>query len=182
VGGWAIAVPATLAGAGVAVEVPAGRPAALPPAGGVHTVAVPAHGSVWQPPERADWMWELGQPLVTSNTQMMGTGVTAYNGDLPPGDNPVVYDIDGIQNPASTVAALHQRGDHVICYIEVGTAGDYYTAAQEGIKTSYYAQLNAAGDLGRNLSGYRERFINITAPSTRRRPRPGSAHGTIPPT
>jgi hypothetical protein len=150
---------------GVAVGVPAGRPATLPPAGAVGQGTTPWHASVWQPPERADWMWELGQPLVTSDPRMMGTGVTAYNGDKPPGDDPVVYDIDGIQNPASTVATLHHRGDHVICYIEVGTAGNYYTAAQEGIKTTYYARLNAAGDLGRKLSGYRERFINITARS-----------------
>jgi len=160
-GGWAVAALATLAGAGIVVGTPASRPAA--PASTVHTVAMPAHGGVWQPPERADWMWELGQPLVTSNSDLMGTGVTAYNGDKPPGDNPVIYDIDGIQNPASTVAALHRRGDHVICYIEVGTAGNYYTAAQEGIPSTYYAQLKAAGELGNKLSGYRERFINITA-------------------
>jgi glycosyl hydrolase family 114 len=162
-GGWAVAALATLAGAGIVGDMPASRPAALPPAGAVHTVAAPAGGSVWRPPQRADWMWELGQPLVTGSPRMMGTGVTAYNGDKPPGDNPVVYDIDGIQNPASTVAALHRRGDHVICYIEVGTAGNYYSAAQERIKTTYYAQLGAAGDLGRKLSGYRERFIDITA-------------------
>jgi hypothetical protein len=95
----------------------------------------------------------------------MGTGVTAYNGDTPPGDNPVIYDIDAIINPASTVSALHQMGDHVICYIEVGTAGNYYTAAQEGISTTYYAQLRAAGDLGKKLAGYPEYFININAPS-----------------
>jgi hypothetical protein len=160
--GWAVAA---LAGAGIVADMPGSRPAALPPAGLVHTVAAPAGGRMWQPPERADWMWELGQPLVTSNSRLMGTGVTAYNGDAPPGDNPVVYDIDGIQNPASTVAALHKRGDHVICYIEVGTAGNYYTAAQESVRTTYYARLNAAGDLGRKLSGYRERFINITARS-----------------
>jgi hypothetical protein len=165
VGGGAVAVLAALAGAGIVVDMPASRPAALQLDATVHTVAVPTGGSVWQPPERADWMWELGQPLVTSNSRMMGTGVTAYNGDTPPGDNPVVYDIDGIQNPASTVAALHKRGDHVICYIEVGTAGNYYSAAQEGVRTTYYARLNAAGDLGRKLSGYRERFINITARS-----------------
>jgi len=110
-------------------------------------------------------MWELGSPLVTSNPNLMGTGVTAYNGDTPPGDNPVIYDIDGIENPASTVASLHQLGDHAICYIEVGTAGNYYTASQEGIPTTYYAQLKAAGDLGSKLAGYPEYFININARS-----------------
>jgi hypothetical protein len=122
-------------------------------------------GSVWQPPADADWQWEIGTPLVTTNATLMGTGVTAYNGDTAPADNPVIYDIDAIENPASTVAALHALGDHVICYIEVGTAGNYYTAAQEGASTTYYAQLAAAHDLGSKLSGYPENFVNINAPS-----------------
>ena len=51
--------------------------------------------SVWQPAADTDWMWELGQPLDTNNASLMGTGVTAYNGDTPPGDDPALYDIDG---------------------------------------------------------------------------------------
>lgn len=124
-----------------------------------------ARATVWQPAADTDWMWELGQPLNTASAHLMGTGVTAWNGDTPPGDNPTLYDIDAIENPASTVAQLHQLGDRAVCYIEVGTAGNYYTAAQEGIPTTYYAQLKAAGDLGRKLSGYPEYFININAPS-----------------
>jgi hypothetical protein len=77
-----------------------------------------------------------------------------------------VYDIDAIENPASTVTALHDEGAHAICYIEVGTAGNYYTAAQEGIGTTYYQQLADAGDLGAKLSGYSEYFLNINSPST----------------
>lgn len=160
--GLALAALTALTGAGLAGQAVAAPRPALPPAG---AAATPEHATVWQPPERADWMWELGQPLVLTDSSLMGTGVTAYNGDKPPADNPVIYDIDAIENPASTVAALHQRGDHVICYIEVGSAGNYYSAAQEGIRTTYYAQLKAAGDLGRKLSGYPERFININAPS-----------------
>jgi hypothetical protein len=94
----------------------------------------------------------------------MGTNDTLPDGGSAP--VPVVYDIDGIENPASTVAALHARGDHVICYIEVGTAGNYYTAAEEGIATTYFAQYQAAGDLGNQLSGYSEYFLNINSPST----------------
>jgi Glycoside-hydrolase family GH114 len=121
--------------------------------------------SAWQPAADTNWMWELGKPLNTANANLMGTGVTAWNGDTPPGDNPALYDIDAIENPSSTVAQLHQLGDHAICYIEVGSAGNYYTAAQEGIPTTYYAQLKAAGDLGKKLSGYPEYFININAAS-----------------
>src|SRR5208282_3806543 len=29
--------------------------------------------SVWQPAEDSDWMWEIGTPLVTTDTNLMGT-------------------------------------------------------------------------------------------------------------
>jgi Glycoside-hydrolase family GH114 len=122
-------------------------------------------GAVWQPGEDTDWMWELSQRLVLTNPRLMGTGVKAWNGDTSPGDNPKLYDIDAIDNPASTVAALHQDGDHVVCYIEVGTAGNYYSAAQEGIPVTYYQQLKNAGDLGKKIKGYPEYFVDINAPS-----------------
>jgi hypothetical protein len=163
--GLAGAVLATLAAAGAVTGAAASPSAALPYPGGGRPAVVPWHASVWQPPARADWMWELGQPLVIGSSALMGTGVAAYNGDQPPTDNPVVYDIDAIDNRASTVAALHRLGDHVICYIEVGVAGNYYSAAREGLRTTYYAQLKAAGDLGRKLPGYPERFIDINARS-----------------
>jgi hypothetical protein len=161
--GTAAVVLAATLGAGLLALAAAGPAAAV--SGTSRPTTTLAGGSVWQPPEDADWMWELGSRLATSNARLMGTGVIAYNGDTPPGDNPVIYDIDAIINPASTVSALHHLGDHVICYVEVGTAGNYYTAAQEGISTTYYAQLKAAGDLGKKLSGYPEHFININAQS-----------------
>jgi hypothetical protein len=136
------------------------------PAGGTSgAAAVQPAAHVWRPPADADWQWELGVPLDLRNPHLMGTGVRAYNGDRPPGDNPRIYDIDAIENPAATVRALHRRGDHVICYVEVGAAGNYYSAAQEGVRTTYYRQLLAAHDLGRRLSGYPERFVNINASS-----------------
>jgi hypothetical protein len=142
------------------------RPADAPAAPAVwQPRAAPAAPAVWQPSADADWQWEIGTPLVTTNANLMGTGVTAYNGDTAPGDNPTLYDIDAIENPPSTVAALHQLGDHVVCYVEVGTVGNYYTAAAEGIPTTYYAQLKVAGDLGGRLPGYPEYFININASS-----------------
>ena len=123
-------------------------------------------GSYWQPGPTVNWQWEISNPLSLTSVAEMGTGVTANNGDTAPGDNPTVYDIDAIINPASTVAGLHALGAHVICYIEVGTVGDYYSAADEGIATTYYAQLQAAGVLGKKLSGYPEYFLNINSPET----------------
>jgi hypothetical protein len=122
--------------------------------------------SVWQPPPQVEWQWELAHPLSTSNVSDMSTNVTAWNGDRPPATDPRVYDIDAVENPASTVAKLHSIGAHVVAYIEVGTAGNYYTSAQEGTPTTYYAQFHAAGVLGRKLSGYPEYFLNINSPKT----------------
>ena len=153
--------PAASAVASASGPARAHQPASLTPLTRTRLTA----GTVWQPPADTDWMWELSQPLKTNNARLMGTGVTAYNGDTPPGDNPALYDIDAIINHASTISQLHQRGDHVVCYIEVGSAGNYYSAAQEGIPVTYYAQLRAAGDLGNKLQGYPEYFININASS-----------------
>ncbi len=99
-----------------------------------------------------EFYWELDHPLTRA--------------ELTRAASQSVYDIDGINNPASTVAALHRRGNRVICYIEVGAAGNYYSAAGEGIAVSYYARLAAAGDLGRKMAGYPERYLDINSAST----------------
>lgn len=131
------------------------------------TTTVAPSGTIWQPPQNAELQWEIDHPLNLSSTADMGTGKTAYNGDTAPATNPTVYDIDGILNPASTVAGLHALGDHAICYIEVGTAATYYSAADEGIPQTYYAQLLAAGDLSTNsLQGYSaEKYVDFNKAS-----------------
>jgi hypothetical protein len=131
-------------------------------------VAKPSEGSLgswWKPgPEPLPWQWEIDHPLDVTNATDMGTNDTLPDGQSAPA--PKVYDIDGILNSASTVAALHARGAHVICYVEVGSAGNYYTSAQEGIASTYYAQYQAAGVFGNTLPGYPERFLNINSPDT----------------
>jgi hypothetical protein len=132
-------------------------------------VAVPALGSTppswWHPgPAPLRWQWELDHALRLDNASDMGTDdLLPSKQPAPP---PTVYDIDAIDNPASTVAALHDRGDKVICYVEVGAAGNYYSAKDEGITTTYYAQFRDAGVLGKSLSTYPERFLNIASPKT----------------
>ena len=123
----------------------------------------------WQPTNSGpnngpEWQWELDHPLRVGNAADMGTGATNAAGAV--AANPTVYDIDGIENPASTVTALHNLGDKVICYVEIGSAGNYYAAADEGIPVTYYAQLKAAGDLGAKMAGYPEYYLNVNAPST----------------
>jgi hypothetical protein len=122
-------------------------------------------GTWWHPPlGNLPWQWEIDHALSLTSATDMGTNDTLPNGQ--PAPSPKVYDIDGINNPASTVSALHALGAHVVCYIEVGTAGNYYSASDEGIPTTYYAQYQAAGVFGNKLSGYPEYFLNINSPAT----------------
>jgi hypothetical protein len=62
----------------------------------------PVSGETWQPGVALSWQWQLATPVDTS--------VAAQ-----------VYDIDGFDNPASVVGALHAQGRKVICYISAGT-------------------------------------------------------------
>ncbi len=110
------------------------------------------------------WQWELSHPLNLDNARDMGTNDRLPNGK--PAPAPVIYDIDAIINPASTVTALHGLGKHVVCYIEVGAAGNYYSAASEGLTTSYYDQLKAAGVFGNKVGGYPEYYLDIRSAST----------------
>ncbi|MGP8205729.1 MAG: endo alpha-1,4 polygalactosaminidase [Acidimicrobiales bacterium] len=132
------------------------------------TTAPPTTGgpSSWWVPGTApiEWQWELDHPLSLTSSTDMATDEETYLGA--PAPVPAVYDIDGIENPAATVSALHSLGTRVVCYIEVGTAGNYYSAAEEGLSSTYYAQLQAAGDLGDKLAGYPEHFLNIDTAST----------------
>ncbi len=131
--------------------------------GGNHT---PQEDHRWSiPTGRVSWQWVLNHPLDLKSPSDMGTNDLLPDGG--PAPTPTVYDVDGIINPASTVKALHERHDHVICYVEVGSAGNYYSAEQEGIATSYFDQFVAAGVLGRTLPGYsQESFLNINSPAT----------------
>jgi hypothetical protein len=59
--------------------------------------------SWWTLPSRLTWYWQL-QGNVSNEIPV------------------AAYDIDGFENSATEVAALHAQGKHVICYIDVGTA------------------------------------------------------------
>ena len=108
----------------------------------------------WHPATVLAWQWELDHPLDLGSASDMGTGVSTYLGA--PAPDPTVYDIDGFDNTAATVSALHARGDHVICYIEVGAAENY---------RSDYDEFPAA-DLGSVVSGYSaERYLDIKDPT-----------------
>jgi hypothetical protein len=93
--------------------------------------------SWWHPPQKLTWYWQLtGTPLV----------------------EPVdATDVDGFDTTAATVAALHARGQHVICYIDVGTAENWRPD---------YGQF-ASTDLGSSNGWPGEQWLNITDPAIR---------------
>jgi hypothetical protein len=93
-------------------------------------------------------------------------GDVAANGDKPPATNPVVYDIDGFDNTGTdngdessslsssgspVVKELHKLGDHVSCYIDVGTAENWRPD---------YSEFPAAV-LGRDNGWPGERWLDI---------------------
>jgi hypothetical protein len=91
-----------------------------------------AAGGWWTPPQRLTWFWQL-QGTVRN-------------------EQPVAaYDIDGFENEASEVAALHALGKRAICYIDVGTAEKFRPD---------YGSFPAA-TLGRSNGWPGERWLDI---------------------
>jgi hypothetical protein len=106
----------------------------------------------WQPTAAGEWQWEIDHALNTSSASDMGTGIEAYDNAVSPATDPVVYDIDGFDNTAATVTALHALGKKVTCYIEVGAAENYRPD---------YSQFPASA-LGSVLQGYSaEKYLDI---------------------
>lgn len=118
------------------------------------------------PDNGPEFQWELDHPLNIHSVADTGSGAVNALGKR--SGATTVFDIDGIINPASTVTAVHKLKDKAICYIEVGAAGNYYSAAEEHLRVTYYQQLSQAGDLGRAEPGYPEYYLNINAPSVPR--------------
>ena len=101
---------------------------------GLSSRAEAAAGSWWQPAAAnpIHWQWQIGTPFNTST-------------DIIP--NVTVYDLDGFDTSAATVAALHSMGCKVIAYFSFGTSenwrSDYslFTSSIKG-KTNGWAGEN----------------------------------------
>lgn len=93
----------------------------------------------WKPSAGLTWQWQL-----------TGTVDKTVNVD--------VYDIDGLDNDASVVQALHAQGRKVICYVSVGSYEDWRADAK-----SFPAAV-----LGKEYPGWPgERFVDIRAKALR---------------
>lgn len=86
----------------------------------------------WRPHPGTAWQWQLSGKVDTSV-------------DVP------VYDIDGFENDAATVARLHAAGRKVICYVNAG--------AWENFRPDRVAFPTALLGLGNGWSG--ERWLDI---------------------
>ncbi|MFJ1650990.1 endo alpha-1,4 polygalactosaminidase [Streptomyces sp. NPDC088337] len=86
----------------------------------------------WQPRPGTSWQWQLSGRLDTS--------VPAE-----------VYDIDGFDHPAATVARLHREGRKVICYVSTGAWEEFRPDAKKF----------PASVLGRGNGWKGERWLDI---------------------
>lgn len=87
----------------------------------------------WAPTPGDPWQWQLA-------------GTLDLSVDVP------IYDIDGQENTAATVAALHAQGKRAICYMEVGGWESYRPDADAFPKSV----------LGRNIDGWAgEKWLDI---------------------
>lgn len=77
---------------------------------------------IWQPKPGLTWQWQLTEPVDTS--------VDAQ-----------VYDIDGTENTAAVVSALHATGRRVICYVNVG-ADESFRPDAKAFPASVIGQSN----------------------------------------
>jgi hypothetical protein len=67
-------------------------------------------GSCWKPTIGMEWQWQLSCDTAQTCTNL--------EVDVP------FYVIDAVGNPASTVAAIHKRGEHAYCYVDIGSWED----------------------------------------------------------
>jgi hypothetical protein len=126
--------------------------------GKLHIGAITA-SSWWRPSSAAPLTlhWVLDDKLNLSDPVQMG--LRSISGETLPA--PDVYDIDGFENSAATVAALHAQGKKVICYIEAGAYETYrpdvakfkalspqiWGAADEGWAGSYWLDIRRIDEL-----------------------------------
>ena len=77
-------------------------------------------GSCWKPTIGMEWQWQLS----------CDTAKTCTNLDV----HVPFYVIDAVENPASTIAAIHKRGEHAYCYVDIGSWEDKRSDASNSLR------------------------------------------------
>jgi hypothetical protein len=93
-------------------------------------------GSIWHPTPGTTWFWEIGALPDLSNLHTVKA-----------------YDIDGFENPFSTVATLHAHGIKAICYMNAGS----YQGGQPD--DSAFAAVPSL--LGAKMQGWPEYWLDV---------------------
>lgn len=137
---WLCTLLLVLAGCGQGVTTQPVQPAPTQPLpAATHNSTAPA---IWRPPVRASFQWQLSDLPVDMSVDA------------------AIYDVDLFDTTASVVAALHAKGRHVICYIDVGSWENWRPDAKQF----------PASVIGKSYSGYPDenwldiRQITILAP------------------
>ena len=110
------------------------------------TDAVPAAAATrWRPGPHEPWQWMINGTFNVNNPAHMKGGAK---------DQPTTYDIDGFENTIATVAALHAKGYHAICYIEAGSWVDYRPDSAKFPKSI----------IGKKIDGFSDKWTDIRSP------------------
>jgi len=100
---WVAACCALVGGCAAAAPTVAAPPTAVAPPTAASSAAATTR---WVPSPGASWQWQLTGPIDTT-----------VDAD--------VFDIDGVESSAETVAALHRAGRRVVCYVDAGAAEEF---------------------------------------------------------
>jgi hypothetical protein len=98
-----------------------------------------AASAYWKPPAKPTWFWQL------SGTVNLSRAVE-------------IYDLDYEETTKKQVTTLHEKGKHVICYVDVGGAENYRS------DYSQFEELDEEGIeiIGKGIEGWEEEaWINI---------------------
>ena len=110
------------------------------------TDAVPAAAAArWRPGPHEPWQWMINGTFSVNNPAHMKGGAK---------DQPTTYDIDGFENTVATVAALHAKGYHAICYIEAGSWVDYRPDSAKFPKSI----------IGKKIDGFSDKWTDFRSP------------------
>ncbi|MBS1860798.1 MAG: endo alpha-1,4 polygalactosaminidase [Actinobacteria bacterium] len=98
-----------------------------------------ASASWWKPPAKPTWYWQL-------------SGTINNNREVE------IYDLDYEETTKKEVTTLHEKGRHVICYVDVGGAEKYRSDYEKFTKL----EKEGVEIMGEAIEGWpEERWINI---------------------